>query len=308
MPFSTPVRVSLIGLGALGILHARDLNAHPDLCTLTCIADPARQARYAEHGIFCNGERLNLPMAAPKDTAAQPADLVLVCVKATGLEQAIADLASVVADGTVILSLLNGVSSEERLREAWPKARVLHCIAQGMDAVCVNQKLTCSQHGRLVVGTDKEELVPVVHDVLAFLTSVGIPCMEDRDILHRLYAKWMMNCGLNQTVTVYEGTYATVQKEGEPREVFKKAMREAMAVACARGIPLTEQDFAEYLALTDSLSPDSMPSMRQDTLAGRATEVELFSGTMLALAKQYGIDTPVNAWLYEKICALPHKA
>ncbi len=308
MPFTSPVRVSLIGLGALGILHAKDLNDHPELCTLTCIADKARQARYAEQGIYCNGERLTLPQAAPEDTPAEPADLVLVCVKATGLEQAIADLDNYVGDGTVILSLLNGVSSEDRLRKAWPKARVLHCIAQGMDALRVDQKLACSQHGRLVIGTDREELVPVVKDVLAFLTSVGIPCVEDTDILHRLYAKWMMNCGLNQTVTVYEGTYETVQKEGEPREVFKKAMREAMAVANARGIALTEKDFEEYLALTDSLSPHSMPSMRQDALAGRATEVELFAGTMLSLAKEYGIDTPVNAWLYEKICALPHKA
>ena len=81
-------------------------------------------------------------------------------------------------------------------------------------------------------------------------------------------------------------------------------MREAMAVANAQGIALDEKDFAEYVALADFLSPESMPSMRQDALAHRPTEVELFSGTLLSKAKTFGIKAPVNAWLYEKITAL----
>lgn len=304
MSLSHPVRVSLIGLGALGILHARDLHNRPDLCTLACIADAQRQKRYAREGIFCNNERLDLPLVTPQEQPAHKADLVMVCVKATGLEQAIRDIANHVGEGTIIISLLNGVTSEEMLREAYPMARVVHCIAQGMDALRVDQKLTCAQHGKLVIGTDREELADTVQDLAAFFAEVGIPHMVDRDILHRLYAKWMFNCGINQTITVFEGTYGTLQHEGRPREVFKDAMREAAAVANAQGIALNQKDFDEYVALADALSPESMPSMRQDALAHRPTEVELFSGTLLAKAKKFGISAPVNAWLYEKITAL----
>ena len=41
--------------------------------------------------------------------------------------------------------------------------------------------------------------------------------------------------------------------------------------------------------------------MCQDVLAGRKTEVDLFSGTILSLAKEAGIQVPVNEYLYEKI-------
>ena len=109
MSLTPPVRVSLIGLGALGILHANDFLQHPELCTLTCIADKQRQKRYAEEGIFCNGKRLEPAMLAPEDVPPAPADLILVCVKATGLEQAIKDIANHVGGDTVIISLLTDI-------------------------------------------------------------------------------------------------------------------------------------------------------------------------------------------------------
>lgn len=38
-----------------------------------------------------------------------------------------------------------------------------------------------------------------------------------------------------------------------------------------------------------------------NSAAGRTTEVELFSGTVLELGKKYEVDTPVNRYLYKKI-------
>jgi len=67
---------------------------------------------------------------------------------------------------------------------------------------------------------------------------------------------------------------------------------------------VTEDDLDEYLRLMDTLSPEGMPSMRQDGLARRPSEVELFSGTVLRLAAKHGLDTPVNAALYREIRAM----
>ena len=49
------------------------------------------------------------------------------------------------------------------------------------------------------------------------------------------------------------------------------------------------------------LNPEGTPSMRQDALAGRPSEVELFAGTMLRIAAQHGIDVPVNRRYYNTI-------
>ena len=41
--------------------------------------------------------------------------------------------------------------------------------------------------------------------------------------------------------------------------------------------------------------------MRQDSKAGRRSEVELFAGTIRRLAAKHGIAVPVNDRLYEQI-------
>lgn len=303
---AAPLNVTLIGLGALGILYAEQLSAHPELCTLTCLADKKRQERYQKNGIWSNGKRLNLTFADPAETPKEPADLILVCVKGTTLAQAIADIAHHTGPNSIIVSLLNGITSEEKLEEAYPEAKVLRCVAQGMDAVRQNQSLAFHAKGVLILGIPKSrpDLEPALETVLSFLEKAGIAAQKDADIERRLYAKWMLNVGLNQTITVFKGTYGTVQREGRARETCLEAMREAMRIANAEGIPLDESDYAAYVSLLDNLYADGMPSMRQDALAGRPTELELFAGTVLAKGRKLGIATPVNEWLYKEISSM----
>jgi 2-dehydropantoate 2-reductase len=64
---------------------------------------------------------------------------------------------------------------------------------------------------------------------------------------------------------------------------------------------VTKADRDEYLRIMVGLHPEGMPSMRQDGLAHRKTEVDLFAGTVIELAQRYGMSVPVNQMLYQKI-------
>ena len=78
-----------------------------------------------------------------------------------------------------------------------------------------------------------------------------------------MWGKLLCNVGVNQTVSLFQGTYRSVQLEGEAREMMKAAMR-------------------------------------QDSKAGRKTEVALFAGTICELGKKHSIDTPVNDHFLEQ--------
>ena len=54
-------------------------------------------------------------------------------------------------------------------------------------------------------------------------------------------------------------------------------------------------------ALIASLDPDGMPSMAQDRINQKPTEVEEFSGTIIRLAERHGLLVPTNRWLYDRI-------
>ncbi|MCF0245828.1 MAG: hypothetical protein HUJ55_03290, partial [Ileibacterium sp.] len=86
--------------------------------------------------------------------------------------------------------------------------------------------------------------------------------------------------------------------------IFTDAMKEVKTVANAMNIPLSDEMVDYWVNSLKTYDPDSMPSMRQDVLAGRQTEEALFSKTVVPLAQKLHIQTPVLSMLMEKIDAI----
>ena len=131
---------ALIGLGALGILFGRKMPG------VQVIADEDRIARYSAEPVVCNGEACSFRYVTPAE--GKPVDLLLVAVKATVLEQAIQDIAKFVGPDTVILSVLNGITSEEHIDAAYP-GHTLWSVAIGMDATRTGRTLVFNQAGKI---------------------------------------------------------------------------------------------------------------------------------------------------------------
>lgn len=294
--------ISMIGMGALGVLYGNFFTEALGCDRLSFIADKERIAKYQKQGVYCNGKKCSF-IFSDSDTPARPADLLIFAVKATSLSDAIQSAKKYVGKDTIILSLLNGITSEEVIGHTLGMEHMLYSVAQGMDAVKLGNRLTYSQLGQIYIGIPQDEpgKAPMLQAVLHLFDKVHLPYTQEADIRHRLWSKWMLNVGVNQAVMVSKGTYRTVQQEGQPREIMKAAMREVIALAEKENVNVTEEDLLAYVALVDSMNPDGMPSMRQDGVAGRHSEVELFSGTVIKKAKIYGVSVPVNTELYEQI-------
>lgn len=289
--------ITIIGMGALGILYGDIMTASLGREAVTFLADERRIQKYRQDGVYCNGVKCDFKMSSQAGSS----DLLIFAVKANSLNDAIQAAENAVGENTIILSLLNGISSEEILAKHFQKGHIVHCIAQGMDAVKLGNKLTYSHKGELRIGTPDPALAPFVTRTAEILKSANVPYVIEKDIMHRLWSKWMLNVGVNQVVMVTEGTYGTVQKPGEARDTMVAAMREVIKLSEYAKTGVTQEDLVSYIKLTDSLNPDGMPSMRQDGVSRRYSEVELFSGTVIRKAAEYGLSVPVNQMLYKKI-------
>ena len=297
-------RVSIIGMGALGILYGSFVAERLGKEHVTFLVDKERLKRYEGVEVTCNGKPWSFRVkdgALPSEKG--PAQLLIFAVKATALSSAIETARKQVGRDTIILSVLNGISSEEIIGDALGKEHVLYCVAQGMDAVKLGNDLTYSQMGQLCIGIpeDQPEKEPLLKAVTDLFDATGLAYTKEADILRRLWCKWMLNVGMNQAVMVEEGTYGTIQKQGEARQLMIAAMREVIVLAEKEHIRVTEEDLQGYVDLMDTLSPEGMPSMRQDGLAKRPSEVELFAGTVIRKAEQYGVEVPVNRELYRRV-------
>lgn len=298
-------RIGIFGMGALGILYGHHMTERLGRESVYFIMDEKRLQRFKQNPPLCNGEPTDFRATADQ-MEAEPADLLIFAVKGTDLEEAMETAAPHIGKETILLSLLNGISSEDMIGERFGKEQVLYCVAQGMDAVKTDNQLSYTKMGHLLVGVPAEETekLPLLDQVCRLFDDIQLPYERDPDIRRRIWSKFMLNVGVNQIVMVHEGTYGTIQQSGPAREQMKAAMREVIQISSHEGIPVTEEDLEYYVALVDTLSPEGMPSMRQDGLAQRPSEVEFFAGTVLRLAEKYHLDLPVNRELYNRIKAM----
>lgn len=296
--------VSIIGLGALGILFGNHLLKKMSTHDLRIIADRDRIAVYEQAGVYCNGERCDFHYVSPGETGS-PADLIIFAVKYNGLNDAIVSVQNQVGDHTILMSLLNGITSEAIIGRTYGMENVLYSVAQGMDAVKVGNQMTYEHMGMICFGDREPDVITENARVVAdFFAKMKVPHELDCSMYKRLWGKLLLNVGVNQAVACCGSNYGDVQQEGPARDIMIAAMREVIALSEKENICLNENDLNYWLSVVSSLSPQGKPSMRQDIEAQRPSELELFAGTVIQLGEKYNIPTPINKMLYEKIKAI----
>jgi len=294
-------KVSIIGLGALGILYANHFSKRMPKEDLRIIADKDRIKKYQDEAVYCNGERCDFHYMTPEEIC-EPADLIIFTVKDRALSDAIHAVKNHVGENTIILSALNGILSEVEIGRTYGMNKILYCVAQGMDAVKEKNKLTYDHMGILCFGEKRSDNpLSKVKRVADFFKKIELPYEIDNQMSKRQWGKFMLNVGVNQTVAVLESNYGHIQTDGEARDMMIAAMREVISLSEYERIHLTEEDLDYWLRILATLSPEGKPSMRQDLEAKRHSEVQLFAGTVLKLGKKHGIPTPVNKKLYHHI-------
>lgn len=295
-------RCVIIGMGALGMMYGERISAAAadgSGIELKFLMDEAHMKKVTGRTFCVNGRPQHFTTALPGETGI--ADLVIVATKTTALESAIDLMKSCTDEHTVIISVCNGITSEEIIASRFGRRNIVYCVAQGMDAVRLGDNLNYTKMGLLFLGNNAEALPRLTE----FFDRAGIAYECPEDIMLRMWKKFMLNCGINQACMVYGTTYGEAVKEGsEVYNTFVSSMREVQALAALEGYVIDDSDIEFYINLMTGLNPDGMPSMAQDRIARRRSEVETFAGTVIRLAEKHGLAVPVNRELYKRVAAI----
>ncbi len=295
-------KVSIIGMGALGLLYADHMVRHAGLDAVTFVMDEARVEKYRNQEFTVNGQPVSFRMVSDKE--AEPADLVIVAVKFTTIQSALDVMASSVGENTIIMSVMNGISSEEIIGARYGMDRILYTVAQGMDAMKFGNSLQFTQMGRLHIGTVPGGNQEIFESVRDYFEEIQMPYVAEEDILWRMWFKYMLNVGINQICMVYNTTYGVATGEGPENRSLVAAMREVLAIANAKGIRLTEADLKQCIEIEKTLDPNGTPSMGQDRINRKHSEVEMFAGTVIKLGDELGILVPENRYIYQRVAEI----
>lgn len=290
-------KAALVGFGAIGCIYAKNLikSIGDDFVV---IAGGNRAERIRSKGVIVNGEEVKPRVVEPENTDYK-ADLIIFTVKNYHLAQALNDVKNIVTENTVFLTVLNGVTARDEIKEAYPNNTVLYGIGMGIDAVRNDEGIKCKCEGTIQFGdADNTVMSPEVKAVKDLFDKAGIGNEVFPDMIRTIWNKFMINVSTNQLSAITGCGYGSFLTVPELNEAMHQVMTEVITLANKKGINLKEDDAYAYEKKLATFDPAGKTSMLQDVEAKRHTEVDYFAGTVIKFGKEAGVPTPWNDRMY----------
>lgn len=294
--------VLICGLGAIGSIYADKIQKfNPD--SLRVLVDEERFERYSSNPIIFNGNELHFNYILPNDNGFK-ADLVIIATKYDGLSDVIKNMKNFIQSDTVILALLNGVTSEKIIAETYGREKLLYSYFIGHSAVRTGRNVIHDDVNTIVYGSENTADIENVQRVKKYFDSVGINYKIPEDIMHSLWLKYMLNVSANQSTAILKLTFGEMLANEKCMDFAINIMKEVQQIAKAEGVKNTDIMIDETIAHLHKMIPEGKTSMLQDVEAGRKTEVDMFAGTVIELGLKHNIQTPYNQIIKEILDAI----
>lgn len=297
-------KVAILGAGAVGAYMLWGLSKREDI-ELCLVADGARKERLEKEGLIINDEEYFPMVKTPQE--AKGIDLLIVTVKYNALSDAIMDIEKIVDEHTVIISLMNGVDSEELIGKAVGDEKIVHSLIKVAserkgNTVRFNPETTIGLiYGEIDCNRSKER----VEALSKLLEGTGLHYRETDYIVNEIWSKFLLNVG-NNLVQAMVGCGVGAYEDSEHMAFLKQKMREeVLELAAAKGISFELMN--ESSLVGSAVKPRARYSTLQDIDAKRHTEIDMFSGAIIRMGKELNISTPYNEFTYHMIKAIEEK-
>ena len=296
------MRIAMMGSGGIGgYFGGRMAAAGADV---TFIARGRHLAAMRANGLRLDsrdmGDEVINPVNATDDPASvAPVDYVIVGVKLWDTEDVGRAILPMLGPDTAVLSLQNGVDSDDILAPIVGRERLISgvaFIASSISEPGVIRHIGTMQ--RIVMGEPGGRDSPRLVALQDMMLKAGITAEISDDIQRTLWEKFVFLVGLSSTTTLMRTTLGPIRENRESREFLFNVMRETVAVGRAWGVNLP-MDFAETrLPFADGLPVDMTSSMHHDLEAGNKLELPWLAGTVVRLGREAEIETPACQAVY----------
>ncbi len=298
--------ILIIGLGAIGSVYATQFHDFDSNC-VKILLDETRFKKYSENGVIVNGKRYDFNYVLDTQTDYK-ADLILIATKSPDFERASDMIKNFVKEDTIIMSLLNGISSEEILFKKYGYEKVLYSYFIGCAVMRSGLETSFDRMGTLVFGeAQNKEYSKNVKKVKDLFDKVGIVYQIPEDMLASLWKKFVINIGINQTSAALNAPYSVLQESKQARKFADDLMLEAVQIADKIGIQDAESFIQAAFDLIDTMPSELKPSMLQDVDHKKETEVDTFAGEVCKLGKKYNVPTPKNELVLDIIKSIDER-
>lgn len=291
--------IGIIGGGAMGSIFAYFLQKN-NMAPVIYEKKP-RLGKALSEGITVTAgtasESISI-QAGPDPGILADCHTIFLFVKSYATRDALEDIAPVIHNTSVIVSLQNGLGNREIIEGFAAPERIVY----GSTSIGAYR----STHHALVLGGMGETVIGgksgnAVEGTAALLRSAGLPVTVTTDPERAVWKKAIINAGINPLGALFEMENGKIIENPYSMELQKSLVLEASAVAAAIGIDIDKEEMLQTTADVCKKTAGNRCSMLQDLIAHRKTEIDSINGAVCSYGEKAGVETPVNRVLYNCI-------
>lgn len=297
------MKTLVLGAGAMGCLYGGLLKEKGNDVILVDVSKPQID-EINLNGLTletAEGKRV-IPITAKfaHEVSERP-ELLILFTKTIHSRSALESLKEKIGPDTVVLSLQNGLGNDEVIKEFVSTDRIIIGTTNFPSDLLKPGSVRSKGKGTTKIMSLNGEVTERLKQIEATLNDAGFNCVITKDVFVSIWEKVAFNAACNALTAVSRLRLGAVGGTEEGKELARSIAKEVISIANKKNInanaenviKLIEQDFVEHA--------DHMPSMMQDVLGNRTTEIDFINGAVVREAEKLGMDVPVTKVLYQLI-------
>ncbi|MQF65084.1 2-dehydropantoate 2-reductase [SAR202 cluster bacterium AC-409-J13_OGT_754m] len=226
-------------------------------------------------------------------------DLIFFTVKTYDTNLALKQIGSMVGDQTGVVTLQNGIDNHDIISKSignnfvLPGSIYIETRIESPGVIKQSGKVV-----RVVLGELDGSITDRAKNIQMSIEQSGIQCDISSDIRKSLWTKFLFIASLAGVTAACRERIGKLIDRVEYEQLLFGTMKEIESVARAKGVKLDGDVVSKALDYVKTSAKDIVASMHVDLESGRRLELESLTGVVVRLAKEKGLDAPLNELLY----------
>lgn len=297
------MKTLILGAGAMGCLYGGLLKERGNDVILVDVSKP-QVDEINRNGLAletAEGKRnIKIKAKFAQEVTEQP-DLIILFTKTIHSKSALSSLKAMIGPETMVLSLQNGLGNDEVITEFVRTDKIIIGTTNFPSDLLKPGNVRSLGKGTTKIMSCNGEVTEKLKQVEVMLSDAGFNCIITEDVFVSIWEKVAFNAACNALTAASRLKLGDVGKTDEGKELARSIAKEVVSVANAKNIHANAENVIKLIELDFVEHAEHMPSMMQDVLGNRTTEIDFINGAVVREAEKLGISVPVTNVLYKLV-------
>jgi 2-dehydropantoate 2-reductase len=298
------LKIGILGAGAMGILYGGLLSKNGNKVKFI-VKNETKKKIINDKGIKLNidSESFIVNPGAILAKEATEFNLIIIFTKTNDTTSALNSIKQIINKNTFLMSLQNGLGNLEKLLKFSDSSKIIYGTTMApADLNSVREVSSFGSHvSQFRLADNKNNCF--TENILNIFNNAKLNSIINKNVDNVIWSKVAFNTAMNTICALLEITPSSIDSNKDLKSFAKSVATETCEVAIANDIKIDKEKVFKNIELSCREHGDHKPSMLQDILLKKQTEIDALNGEVIKIGSSLNINTPLNSSLFHLIKA-----